>query len=220
MSDPNNPFAGLLGIPEVKSTNNTEYSDGSATLQIATKTAEEEDEEIVTINNMVQNIFHFTIDPDALGGHASSDRQLVVLEELAEAMKPRKYIDLEALEQALFERLLLPNPECYIVPKNCRVFQENVIQRQVFPYLFNSMLNLETYYQVNTPCVKNAIEKIRELIFRNATTALKQPALFEGQNFAVQLVELLQHVDRQSHTFFSDIVEAFVSDGKYYLLLI
>ncbi|KAG6443812.1 hypothetical protein O3G_MSEX002997 [Manduca sexta] len=54
---------------------------------------------------------------------------------------------------------------------------------------------------------------MKELIFRNAVTALKQPALFEGQDFAAQLEELLQHVDPQSHTFFIDIVTAFMSDG-------
>lgn len=218
MSDPNNPFSGLLGIPEGKSSNNTDFSDGSATLQITGK-AVEEDEEAVTVNNIVQNVFHFTINPDAFEGSPTSSRQMVVLEELAEAMKPRKHIDLEALEQALFERLLLPNPECYVIPKNCRMFEENVIQRQVFPYLFSSIQNLQSYFQINTPFVKTATQKMKELIFRNAVTALKQPALFEGQNFAVQLVELLQHVDRQSHTFFNDIVEAFVSDGKYLYFL-
>lgn len=214
MSDPSNPFAGLLGIPEAKPANNTEFNDGSASLQIASKNTQEE-EETETVNNIVENVFHFTINSDALDRHPGTERQLVVLEELAEAMKPRIHIDLEALEQALFERLLLPNPESCIIPKTCRNFKDHVIQTQVFPYLFSSMQNLQSYDQVKSPCVKNAIQKMRELIFRNAVTALKQPALFEGQNFAVQLVELLQHVDPQSQTFFIDVVEAFVADSKY-----
>ncbi|XP_028165916.1 ubiquitin conjugation factor E4 A [Ostrinia nubilalis] len=211
MSDPNNPFAGLLGIPETKPANTTEYNEGNATLRIASKNTQE-DEEAETINNIVENVFHFTINSNALERCPTTERQLVVLEELSEAVKPRIHIDLEALEQALFERLLLPNPESYVIPKTCRMFKDHVIQRQVFPYLFSSMQNLQSYDQVSTPYVKTALQKMRELIFRNAVTALKQPALFEDQNFGVQLVELLQHVDPQSHTFFVDIVEAFVAD--------
>ncbi|GBP03297.1 Ubiquitin conjugation factor E4 A [Eumeta japonica] len=54
---------------------------------------------------------------------------------------------------------------------------------------------------------------MKELIFRNAVTALKQPSLFEGQDFTDQLFELLQYVDPQSHTFFIDVVKEFVTNG-------
>ncbi|RVE45348.1 hypothetical protein evm_009977 [Chilo suppressalis] len=174
MSEPNNPFAGLIGVSEVESTNN----EANTGLHISSKSTQEV-EEIQSINNIVENVFHFTINPNAADTCASSDKQLVYLEELAEATKPHIYIDLEALEQALFE---------------------------------SSVQNLQTYHQVNKSYIKNTIQKMRELIFRNAVTALKQPALFEGQNFSMQLIELLQHVDPQSHTFFVEIVDAFVKD--------
>ncbi|CAG9786753.1 unnamed protein product [Diatraea saccharalis] len=212
MSEPNNPFAGLIGVSEVKSTNNTGYNDSNTPLQISSKSTH--NEEIQTINSIVENVFHFTINPNAVDNYTSSDKQLVYLEELAEATKPHSYIDLEALEQALFERLLLPEVESNVIPKTCKIFKEYVIQKQVFPYLFNSIQNLQSYEQTNTDYVKTAVQKMKELIFRNAVTALKQPALFEDQNFPTQLVELLQHVDPQSHSFFIEIVEAFVSDGS------
>lgn len=213
MSEPNNPFAGLLGVSETKSTNNTlsnEYCAGT-TLGVNSKKSRE-DEEIETINNVVENVFHFTINANAADGVPSSDRQLVYLEELAEAMKPRIQIDLEALEQALFERLLLPDIESNVIPKSASAYKEHVVQKHVFPYLFCSMQNLRSFEHVDA--LKVCLHKMRELIFRNAVTALKQPALFEGQDFSLQLIELLQHVDPQSHTFFIDVVKAFVSDGK------
>ncbi|CAG4971899.1 unnamed protein product [Colias eurytheme] len=210
MSEPNNPFAGLIGTHEGKSSNDVEYTSGSVPVQIAAKEAKE-DEKIQTINNIVENVFHFTINANAVD--EKSDKQLVYLEELAQAMNPRIRIDLEALEQALFERLLLQDVCENVIPKTCKAFKEHVVQKQVFPYLFSSMQNLQTYDYVNDITVRNGIKKMRELIFRNAVTALKQPALFEDQDFASQLIELLQHVDPQSHTFFIDLVKAFMAEA-------
>lgn len=207
MSDPNNPFAGLLGVSE----ENPAHDDERTIVASSKRTKENDENE--QVNNIVENVFHITINPNALEG--VTDRQVVYLEDLAEALKPRTQIDLEALEQGLFERLLLSNPEVYVLPVKFKHFQSHVIQRQVFPYLFNSMQNLQSYDSSTKETVKNVVQKTKELIFRNAVTALKQPALFEGQDFSIQLLELLQHVDPQSHTFFIDIVKAFMSDGEF-----
>lgn len=221
MSEPNNPFAGLIGAPEGSSAIESPRADDNAAFQTSVK-APPGDEEIETVNNIVENVFHFTINPKAGEGFPVGDRQLVFLEELAEATKPKVHLDLEALEQALFERLLLTDIETCVIPKTCRSYKEHVVQKQVFPYLFSSIQNLQTYEHVSNQVVKNAVQRMKELIFRNAVTALKQPALFEGQDFSMQLVELLQHVDPQCHTFFIDIVKAFMSDGKlfFYFLAI
>lgn len=217
MSEPNNPFAGLLGASEVSSVVEPARVDDSATFQTASKISPGA-EDIETINNIVENVFHFTINPNAGEGYPVGDRQLVFLEELAEATKPQVFLDLEALEQALFERLLLTDIEKCVIPKTSRVYKEHVVQKQIFPYLFSSIQNLQSYEQASSSVVKSAVQRMKELIFRNSVTALKQPALFEGQDFSVQLVELLQHVDPQCHTFFMDIVKAFMSDGKLFLL--
>ncbi|XP_045536745.1 ubiquitin conjugation factor E4 A [Papilio machaon] len=211
MSDPNNPFAGLLGVSEVKPPNDNEYNGDNIPKQINFKKSQE-DEDLETVNSMVENVFHFTINNKAIDG-PSSDRQLVFLEELSQVIAPKIYIDLETLEQALFERLLLQNVETHVIPKTNRACKEHVVQSQVFPYLFSSLQNLQSYEQLNSATVQNALTKMRELIFRNAITALKQPALFEDQDFSLQLYQLLQHVDPQSHTFFEDLVKAFVAEG-------
>lgn len=219
MSEPNNPFAGLLGMAsEVSSAVESPRVDDNAAFQTASKILPGT-EETETINNIVENVFHFTINPNAGDGFPVSDKQLVFLEELAEATKPQVFLDLEALEQALFERLLLTDIEKYVIPKTSRVYMEHVVQKQIFPYLFSSIQNLQNYEQVSSPIVKTAVQRMKELIFRNAVTALKQPALFEGQDFSVQLVELLRHVDPQCHTFFIDIVKAFMSDGKLFFFV-
>lgn len=213
MSEPTNPFAGLLGVPEVKSTNDKECSENSQPLDINLKQSQE-NEKVKTINSIVEDVFHFTINPNAVKGEA--DKQLVYLEELAQAMNPRIYIDLEALEQALFERLLLQDIENSVIPKNTTVFKDHVVQKKVFPYLFSSMENIQGYNLTDKPYIKNALDKMVELILRNAVTALKQPALFEGQDFSFQLVAILQYVGPQSHLFFNDLIKAFVSEGKHF----
>lgn len=210
MSEPNNPFSDVLGVSETKSTSNGEFNVSSELGMSSKKSQEELQTEM--INNVVENIFHFTINAKAVEGLPASEKQLVYLEELADVMKPRIHIDLEALEQALFERLLLPEIETSVIPKNARVLKEYVIQKQVFPYLFSSIQNLSSYEHLAE--MKPAVQKMKELIFRNAVTALKQPALFEGQDFPQQIHELLRHVDPQSNTFFIDVVKAFVADGK------
>lgn len=212
MSEPNNPFAGLIGGTEEKLTSNADSDETSTPMQI-TSTRTQEEEEKLAINDIVENVFHFTINHNAFNV-TNFEKQLVYLDELAEATKPRLHIDLETLEQALFERLLLPNIESNVIPKSCKVYKEHVIQKQIFPYLFSSIQNLQNYDQVKTDYVRKGIQRMRELIFRNAVTALKQPALFEGQNFSLQLIELLKNVDPQCQTFFIEIVEAFVSDDE------
>lgn len=209
MSEPNNPFVGLLGTSE---SGNAENATHAQNLHLREPTKSTQLVEAETVNNIVENVFYFTINDKAVDGQ--TDKQLVYLEELSIALKPHKLIDLEALEQGLFERLLLPEVKSSVIPKTSKVFKEHVIQHQVFPYLFSSIQNLQSYEQVNNVVVQNVVAKMKELIFRNAVTALKQPALFEEQDFSVQLLELLQHVDPQSHTFFIDIVKAFMIDGK------
>ncbi|KOB79068.1 Ubiquitin conjugation factor E4 A [Operophtera brumata] len=209
MSERNNPFSALLGVSEDISIDNAVHDEENSLLQASSKRTKENDENETT-NNIVENVFHITINRNALEGN--TDRQLVYLEDLAEASKPRTQIDLELLEQGLFERLLLPNPEVYVLPTKIKLYQSHVIQKLVFPYLFSSMQNLQNYDSSTSAVVKNVVLKMKELIFRNAVTALKQPPLFEGQDFSLQLLELLQHVDPQSHTFFIDVVKAFMSD--------
>lgn len=186
--------------------------DDDRTLEASSKRTKENDENEL-VNSIVENVFYITINPNAPEG--VTDRQVVYLEDLAESLKPRIQIDLEALEQGLFERLLLPNPEVFVLPVKFKLYQSHVTQRLVFPYLFNSMQNLQSYDTSTNAIVKNVVQKTKELIFRNAVTALKQPALFESQDFSAQLLELLQHVDPLSHTFFNDIVKAFMSDGEF-----
>ncbi|XP_045518341.1 ubiquitin conjugation factor E4 A [Pieris brassicae] len=207
MSQNNNPFSELIG-----SKNNESSSGNSESNSVHKITSKKSNENqcVQTINNIVENVFHFTINADA--ADEKSGKQLVYLEELAQVMN-LSCIDLETLEQALFERLLLGDIEKNVIPKSSKIFKEHVVQKLVFPYLFNSMQNLQSYENINDDIVRNGIKKMKELIFRNAVTVLKQPALFEEQDFANQLLELLQHVDPQSHTFFIDLVKAFMAEG-------
>lgn len=201
-----NPFSTLIPVDSVKKLSNS----------VSQLSPETSSRQVEAINHIVENVFYFTINANAVEQPNPTGKQLIYLEELAESLKPSTLIDLEALEQALFERLLLRETEAYVIPKNAKVYKEFVTQKKMFPYLFDSMQNLQTYNH-NDSLVKHALEKMKELILRNATTALKQPALFEGQDFSEQLFQLLQHVDPQSHTFFSEIMLEMVADGKMFI---
>lgn len=206
MSQQFNPFLGLLGTSpsETPIPEDSPITITSVPVQV--------DEETEIVNNIVENVFYFTINVNAVENRPNNEKQLVYLEELAEATKPRIHIDFEALEQALFERLLLQDVESNVIPKGTKVYKEHVIEKHVFLYLFNSLQNLQSYNNSKNMVEKRAVSKMRELIFRNAVTALKQPALFEDQDFSSQLLGLLQHADPLSQSFFTDIVNALVSD--------
>lgn len=203
-----NPFAALFGASNTATSN----SDNGETFNDSEKGFEQ----LRTVNSIVESVFHITINPNVVNDLAKSNKQLVFMEELAETMKPNIFIDLETLEQALFERLLLTKPELYVIPKTGRAPLDHVVQNKVFPYLFDAMQNMEGFANSNNPIAKVITKRVTELIFRNAVTALKQPILFEGQDFSVQLVDLLKCVDPNSHTFFEDIVNAFMSDSEYF----
>ncbi|XP_077284887.1 ubiquitination factor E4A [Arctopsyche grandis] len=171
--------------------------------------------EIAKIDTMVRRVFSITINAEAIPAKAKRKdypNQLVFLEELSQSVSPETRIDLDTLEQALFERLLLYDPAACVLPKNGGAIDKNVVIHEVITYLFLAEQNLSFYCNSIDECEISVVKKMKQLILRNAVTALKQPELFEKQNLPDQLLNLTKMYDQTCYNFIYEIVKEITSD--------
>lgn len=141
------------------------------------------------LNNLIENVFLFTIDKNP-----KKNKQLVFLEEAAEF--GGRTINLEILEQALFERLMLINPGDFLIPSNIKTDDTEIASdTKVISYLYRTFNRNELSCNENDSVNKENCGKIRELILRNVSTAIKQPALYEGQQLSEQILEIFKDMD-------------------------
>lgn len=150
---------------------------------VATEKSEEKDEAVSSAIPL-EDVFGFTlIEKDAV------KRNLVFLSDLAE-MFPNRQLDIEILEHALFERLLLEN-------------EDQV--REVLLYLFDCYSKIEELdEQTRIP--------VKAIILRNIVTSLKQPDLYTEQNVNQQLYDLMKTDFCEKKAFLKDLYLAFVDD--------
>ena len=180
----------------------------------------EEAKKCVKINEMIEDIFHLTLNKSQQVNRNGLIRELVYLEDLASAMTPQDWIDIETLEQALFERLLLDDPSEHIVDK-CVQKKESykpdihATQREVMSYLFECYRRLIKLKNPSKADLNAALSQMISLVMRNVATALRQPELFESQDLHSQILYLTTD-DSISKTdleaFFDDIVKEFIND--------
>lgn len=216
-----NPFSALFSPPNeemTESMDETLSSENGSDI-----TAENSHTEIAKVDTMVRRVFSITINAEAIAAKAKRKdypNQLVFLEELSQSVSPETRIDLDTLEQALFERLLLYDPAACILPKNGGAIDKNVVIQEVITYLFLAEQNLSFYCNSIDECEINVVKKMQQLILRNAVTALKQPELFEKQNLPDQLLNLTKMYDQTcSYNFIYEIVKEIATDGMYYIVL-
>uniref|UniRef100_A0A1L8DTB6 Ubiquitin conjugation factor E4 A n=1 Tax=Nyssomyia neivai TaxID=330878 RepID=A0A1L8DTB6_9DIPT len=111
-------------------------------------------------------------------------RQLVYLEEIAER---ESLLSIDLLSQALFERLLLPNPTDFLVPADA-TDDEGVAESRVLIYLCDCMKRIESVRNENDSVTSEICNKLSEAIIQNASTAIKQPDLYDGQTLWEQFI--------------------------------
>lgn len=165
------------------------------------------------INSLIENVFKFTINKNR--NNATSDKQtLVYLDEVA-ATTEKPVIDLEVLEHALFERLLLEDPTPHLLKsERDRQVDIRATLNECITYLFECFKDLSQYSRniQNEPEEwKNIINHVMRLIIRNAATALKQPELYSSQDIHAQFIGVFSS-NNISHgeeliKFFKDIAE-------------
>lgn len=159
--DNKNPFAGLV------EETNSEKKPQKTEKQLAT--------------NVLEDVFGFTlIEENAI------QRNLIFLRDLSDVF-PKRELDTEILEHALFERLLVDD--------------ENRVD--VLVYLFDCYCNSEM--------LEGEIHKsVKAIVMRNIVTSLTQPDLYTDQNVNQQFFNLVKMEFCSKPEFFDDLYTAFI----------
>ncbi|XP_017885248.1 ubiquitin conjugation factor E4 A [Ceratina calcarata] len=101
------------------------------------------------------------------------------------------FINVDSIEQAVFERLLSSDLESKLVPAGGSPNDSHVTEKQVIPYLFESYCRvLSESKRQKTPQPSDVLNKIRQTIIQNASVALQEPELFEEQQIYEQFISL------------------------------
>lgn len=142
-----------------------------------------------TFNKLVEDIFHFTMIPVL---DKEYDTPVIYLPDLFEILKTNvtSGTELEILEQAIFERILIPDPQIYLLKnKHSVTINAHTIQKECIVYLFKCFVELTFAKHENRyPSIKeDNYSKIIGFLSTNVCTALKQPDLYSPQNIPQQV---------------------------------
>ncbi|XP_058062566.1 ubiquitin conjugation factor E4 A [Anopheles bellator] len=165
-------------------------------------------------NAHIEKIFLIT-----LNKNPQKNKQLVYMEDVAQGVDSG-LLDLEVLEQALFERVLLFNPAEYLLPNDITTpSTPQVSETKVILYLYGCFERNEQPVDQNDTVAADNQQKMKSLILRNACTSLKQPELYEGQNLPGQLLDIFKQAesdDQQSVRahFVSEAVREIFADAE------
>lgn len=165
-----NPFAGLFSNP------NEAVSLTSRNVQEDVDVPKED----AAINDLVESVFGLTVRED--GEKIESGRKLVFLEDLAASLAPQDWLNADSVEHAIFERLMLADPEAKIVSSKAGAkdsVDSHFVQNEIVPYLFESYCRLTRYR--NSHPLNAEIKQFKQIVVRNLATALQEPDLFQGQ---------------------------------------
>lgn len=179
--DSKNPFSVLIGLDEATSTVTTEPTVSAEPIVPTTESTKNLMEQ--KVNGLIEHIFSITINQTP-----QKNKQLVFMEELAACNPNKTLINMEIFEQALFERLLLHNPRDYLIPNNTQNDEtDDIAGTKALLYLYRSYERLSKWCRnENSSSMNDECEVIRKLIIRNASTAHKQPELYENNMYEDQ----------------------------------
>jgi ubiquitin conjugation factor E4 A len=229
-----NPFSALFGSLNEAESFAQRHNQVSASVENAFEVIPEADnsvsdedftvspqaKECLEVNQLVENVFHLTLNNHS---HTNTNdiNDLVFLEELASTLAPQDWIDIETLEQALFERLLLEDPGSHVIVRNVcdkegSSTKMHATQKEVITYLFECHRRLLSMRSGPESKGHNKIiSQMLSLVLRNVATALKQPALFEPQDLHSQILQLVSDSsisETDLDKFFDGLVQQFVLD--------
>ncbi|CAI5795490.1 ubiquitin conjugation factor E4 A isoform X1 [Podarcis lilfordi] len=168
--------------------------------------------EQLNINHMIQRIFLITLDnsdPNLKSGNGIPAR-CVYLEEMATDLEDQDWLDMENVEQALFTRLLLPEPGNHLIHMTSAGIQNLSAERDagekhIFRYLFASFQRAkEEITKVPENLLPFAM-RCRNLSVSNTRTVLLTPEIYINQNVYEQLVDLMLESLRGAR--FEDVTE-------------
>lgn len=150
--------------------------------------------------NLIENVFLLTLSKEA-----SSKKGIVYLEDVARTF-PGRELDLEVLEHALFERLVVSSPRELVFSKN---MNERACQSHVITYLH------QCYDSLSLVKDKTTKQTMKALIMRNVMTSLKQPDLYTDQNLFAQCFDIFkEYVENEE--FFNEVLATFIEEESEY----
>ena len=177
--------------------------------------------ECLEVNQLVEEVFHLTLNNRVHNDAVGVINKVVFLKELAAAVAPQDWIDIETLEQALFERLLLEEPREH-VGRNVYDGEDlsradtHATEKEVITYLFECHRRLHNMKaEDENSGRKQTLSQMLNLVLRNAATALKQPELFESQELSTQILRLVSDDSISKadlDVFFDGLVQQFLFD--------
>ncbi|KAK3090701.1 hypothetical protein FSP39_013864, partial [Pinctada imbricata] len=147
------------------------------------------------LNSLLENIFLITADEE-IHPYEDSPSHCVFLRDFKESLDDQTWLDMGCIEQAVFERLLLPNPKQEVVnhsPSKNTQYSAQAGESQVLQYLYQCYCRLQAVrnnglYQK----FSQELDKCESVILMNARTCLQQPDLYPTQNLHTQMVTLLE----------------------------
>ncbi|XP_033354839.1 ubiquitin conjugation factor E4 A [Bombus vosnesenskii] len=128
------------------------------------------------VNRLLGDVFGITL--HEIGANEHQKRRLVL-------------VNVDSIEQAVFERLMLSDLESKLVPidNSQQILSDpHITETEVIPYLFESYCRLQLYQ--NKPELSDVLCKISRIILQNASLVLQEPELFEEQEIYNQFVAL------------------------------
>jgi len=156
---------------------------------------DDEVKDVQELNSVIEEIFLVTLNKfSVLGGE---QKQLVYLSSLAEILgtHQKAWLDLPTLEQALFERVMLPNPLEHLVtdPGSKSLGCAHLIETQLVRYLaecFRRSNNVLSKTDKNSQLIEN-VHEMKKMVIQNLVTAFREPDLYVGQDLHQQISDLV-----------------------------
>ncbi|KAM6959039.1 LOW QUALITY PROTEIN: ubiquitin conjugation factor E4 A [Aplochiton taeniatus] len=154
--------------------------------------------EQLNVNHMIQRIFLLTLDNSdpSLRSSNGIPPRCVFLEEMAADLEGQDWLDMDNIEQALFNRLLLPEPGNHLIYMSSSSAvnlsaDRDAGEKSAIPYLY-------ACYQRSKEEVTKVPEKLlsyavrcKNLAVSNTRTVLLTPEIYISQNVYKQLLDLL-----------------------------
>lgn len=160
-----NPFAGLFtNVNDAVSFATQDQDETEAEAKPIVEVPDKPKEPLTT-DDLLAEVFGITIHNEKKG---KVSRQLL-------------FIESDSIDQAIFERLLLTEPQSKLLTKGTKVqcMDKHVVSTDIFIYLFDSYCRLQKFRIKNIDA--EVVENVQQIIIRNASTALQEPSLFGGQ---------------------------------------
>ncbi|KAM4652582.1 ubiquitin conjugation factor E4 A isoform 1-T2 [Discoglossus pictus] len=182
--------------------------------------------EQLNINHMIQRIFLITLDnsdPSLKSGNGIPLR-CVYLEELGTELDGQDWLDMNNVEQALFTRLLLSEPEKYLISMTSSgtsnlSADRDAGEKHIVPFLFASCQRAKKEVTKVPENLLPYAVRCKALTISNARTVLLTPEIYQGQDVPAQIVDLmiegLQGAQFEEVTeFLEEVIEALLADEE------